>query len=148
MTLTAQDILLFIYLIVNLVVFFIQREEIKKLKSIVSSIKDYVAIIDIKKLKEYVEVREETIAHKSANILLDDEKVQKIMDSSIDSTIDKLTEIYLKQIKEQHIELISFTVEILKQIDETKQNQIIEAKFPLCKDFLTTIMEEENSSKS
>ncbi len=148
MTLTIQDILLFLYLVVNIVVFFIQREEIKKLKSIVSSIKDYVEIIDIKKLKEYVEIREETITHKSANILLDDKKMQKVIDSSINNTIEELTEIYLTQIKEQHIELISFTVETLKQIDEIKQKQIIETKFPKCKDFLTKIMKDENNSNS
>ena len=146
MNFTTQDILLIVYLIVNLIVFFIQREEIKKLKSIVSSIKEYVSIIDIKKLKEYADIREETIVNKSAILLADEESVKKIMDDSIDSKIKELTEIYLTQIKGQHLELISFAIDTLKHLDNEKQKEVIINNLPKCKEFLFKIMDDMNKN--
>jgi hypothetical protein len=57
-------ILLSIYTIVNIVVFVIQRQEIRSIKSAASMIKDYAQLINVKNFKEYQSMREETLKHK------------------------------------------------------------------------------------
>lgn len=148
MKIELTDILIFIYLLVNITVFFLQREEIKQLKNIVTSVKNYVDIIDIKKVKEYADVREETIINKSKLLFMNDEKIQAMIDDKVNEMFDNLEQEYKEDIEKQHFELVDFATALLTQVEKRERDDFIRQKLPNCKDLLNALFDEIDNNNS
>jgi hypothetical protein len=107
--------------------------------SIVSKMKAFTDIFDLDKVKKYVKIREETIMTNAVNLITDDAKTKKIMDESIYASIDKLKEVYLKQMGEEHSELVNFAITVLLKHKKEERDELINYHLPNTSRYLIEI---------
>lgn len=101
---------------------YIQKTQIDRLKSINETISQYASIFDISKVKEYVEVREDTIIDKATNIIANNDKLKEI---SLDVMAEKEGEFanfYIEEMGTKYDELFNLACNIIHQNRSNPKN--------------------------
>ncbi|MDC6383879.1 hypothetical protein D2V93_15920 [Flagellimonas taeanensis] len=111
--------------LVNTVCIFILGIAFYSQNKIVSSIKDFMSIFDTKKVKEYAEMREETIMAKAEKFVADDEKIWKIVREGLTLKVDEISEHYKEIMGKEHTELFLSTVYLLQNCLKNKKDDQI-----------------------
>lgn len=96
-----------IVLVILVALFFMQQK-------ILNSVKTFFEIFDIKKVKEYVKMNEETVLGKATNLITDDAKVREIMHEVTNSKVDEISQFYKEVMGNEHIELFKSNVHLLE----------------------------------
>lgn len=136
-----------IYTLVYVIVFFVQKSQLKSVNEINLSMKSFMDIFKIEEVKKYVEMKDETIKMKFENMVADDEKITKIANEAILSNVDVLKDIYKKQMGEEHMELVTFVVNVINSQPKEKRVDIIKNELPKTKRYLLKIFEDIDNNK-
>lgn len=121
-----------LYTFVYIIVFFIQKSQIDKQKEITSSMKSFIDIFDVKKVKEYAETIQETNLMKLDKIISDNKTVNEIMRKVTNEKIDELKKLYNKEMGNQHIEMTLVICYFLKHIDKEERVEFINNHLESC----------------
>ena len=113
-----------LYTLIYCIVFYIQRAEIKRMKSINDTMNTYMSIFKIDEVKKYVELQNENTRSEAANFIVNDKKVSETVKRFIDehtdfiykSHIESIDEKIIEQRKEMVFALFEF-IEIIKKED-------------------------------
>ncbi len=135
-----------LYTTIYVVVFIIQRSQIKKSKEINESMKSFMEIFNIDEVKKYVELREETIKMQAQNFFVNSEKVQKLVSEANNESFEQLREIYMTQMGDEHLELVSIVIEVIRAQPKGKRQDFVNKYLPNTKRyFLEIINDIENN---
>jgi hypothetical protein len=118
-----------IYTLAYVIVIIIQSNHIKKLKeaeeAMISSnglmeaanktMKSYVEIYDVEKVKRYVEMNEETIRLEAANFVADSEKLKNFAYEIMKEQTESVREFYIEEMGKEHMELFNMVLNLLWQ---------------------------------
>lgn len=115
-----------IYTLIYLIVFMVQKTEIDKIKEINNSMKNFFDIFKVDEVKKYVELSKERILMETSNLMLDDPKLKKMVDESIDATAENLRKIYFKQLTEQNEELLVIVLRVLQHMPKEERGKFVE----------------------
>ncbi len=92
---------------------------------VLNSVKTFFEIFDIKKVKEYVKMNEETVLGKASNLIADDGKVRDIMHEVTKEKIDEISEYYKEVMGKEHLELFHSTAYLLENcLGKQKEEQL------------------------
>ena len=139
-------IIIGVYTIVYVIVFFIQKSQISNMKEINLSMKSYMDIFKIDEVKKYMEMKGERYMLDAAKFITEDKKVKNIMYEAIDKNVDKIKEVYYKQMGKEHFELVAFAVEVIRMQPKEKRVEFINILFPKTKRYFLKMLEDiENS---
>jgi predicted Holliday junction resolvase-like endonuclease len=118
------------YTIIYLVVFIIQKSQLDKVKEINSSMKSYMDIFKIDEVKKYVELKTERITLEALKLIHDDAKVKKIMEEAVKESTEAIKGIYINQMGEYYLELVSLAVNVLLSQPEDKRIDFVKKALP------------------
>ena len=138
-------IILGVYTVVYLIIFFIQKAQIDEIKEINTSMKAYMEIFNIDEVKKYVELKSERAIMAAENFVKNHEGVRKIMNEVLDNNVDRVKEVYYKQMGEEHMELVVLTINILKNIKEEEREIFIQRNLPKTSRYFLEILEDINN---
>ncbi|MGB2527185.1 hypothetical protein [Flagellimonas sp. SN16] len=96
--------------------FFVQNK-------IVSSMKDFMGIFDTKKVRDFIEMREETVMTKAENLISNDERIREIMTEVTEQKVDEISEHYKEVMGREHIELFLATTYLLQNCLKDKKDE-------------------------
>jgi len=119
-----------LYTVIYVVVFIIQRSQIKKSKEINESMKTFMEIFKIDEIKKYVELREETVKMQAQNFFVNSEKVQQLVTEANNESFEQLREIYMNQMGEEHLELVSIVIEVIRSQPKEKRMEFVSKYLP------------------
>lgn len=126
----ATLLILGLYTIVNIVVFVIQRQEIKSIRSTATMLKDYVSIFNVEEFKKFQDIREHNLSHE-----LTEEFEKQLRESSIELATkisDKSTDIFHESYYEQLRLILEF---LWTSVPESDWEPFLDANLPSNKDF-------------
>ena len=144
---TLTIVIIGIYTAIYLIVFFVQRSQINSHKEIIQSMKSFIDIFKIKEVKDYVKLREENIAMRHEKLINDNEAIQKMIEEANNDTFDQLREIYIKQMGEEHTELVSFIFNVLILHPKKSRNELIEKTLPNTKRYFYDMIYDYENNK-
>lgn len=136
-----------LYTIVNVVVFIIQRSEIKAVRGINESMRSFVDTFDVDEVKKFVKMKQKTMEMKYHLMIHNNEKLKDIATDVVMSKSKEMTEAITTQFKSEHNELIAFTLNVLRTMTPDERQKIIEENLPQTKRFISVILaDDENNS--
>lgn len=112
----------FILVIIGVFVF-IQNNYVAKMKS-------FIDIFDLEKVKKYVAMREESIMANAEKLVADNEQMKDIVNETVQESASKLSEVYKKQMGEEHSELINFAIVPLMKHKKNERDKLIKKHLP------------------
>ncbi|MCP4552426.1 MAG: hypothetical protein GY834_10395 [Bacteroidetes bacterium] len=143
-------IIIGINILVYSVVTLIQRAQIKKTKEINDSMKDYMEIFDINKVKEYVRMQEETIGLKAIHLISSEIKLNKTIQDTVDKTHELAHKEYMEMLGKKHIELRDFTIKVLLALPESEVENILDKYLienkSLLKELISSVKKNTNNN--
>lgn len=101
---------------------YIQKTQIDKLKSINDSIGQYASIFDMSKVKEYVEVREDTIIDQAANMIANNDKLKDIALNVMAEKDIEFANFYIEEMGAKYNELFNLACNIIYQNQSNPKN--------------------------
>lgn len=122
-----------VYTAIYLVVFIIQKAQI-------NSIKSFMEIFDIDEVKKYVELKEESAHLAAAKLLLEDEKMQSIVNKSVKKIMGSIVDSYDDDLKETFNELGAFVAQLIYELPEKESERILNSEFPHSKQYIKQII--------
>lgn len=128
--------------IIYVIVFVIQRSQIKQTKEINESMKSFMDIFKIDEVKKYVEMKEERIKLQVEHMLSNNEQILETSRRVTNENIDKLKEIYFGQMGEEHMELVEFTIEVIRAHSKEKRESLINRGLPLTKRYFLEMLDD------
>jgi len=140
-------IIIGLYTLINIYVFTIQKTQIEKQKEIISLMNNFNKLFDFKKVKEFAELKDETNLMKIDKIISDDKKVTEIMQRVTNKSLDKLVKIYIQQMGNQHFEMTSVIVQVLKSIDKEEREPFITEYLESCKHIFIPMLDDIETNK-
>lgn len=135
-----------LYTIINVIVFVIQRSEIKAVKGINESMRSFVDTFDVDEVKKFVKMKQKTMEMKYNLMIHDNEKLKDIATNVVMSKSKEMTEEITKQFKSEHFELIAFTVNVLRSMQPDKRQKVIDDNLPQTKRFISVILADDESN--
>lgn len=114
--------------------------------SIVYKMKAFTDIFDLDKVKKYVKIQEESIMTNALNLVADDKKTKKMIDESILETVDTLKEVYLKQMGDEHSELVNFAMTVLLKHEKEERDRLINYHLPNTSRYLISICDDAENN--
>lgn len=96
--------------------FFVQNK-------IVSSMKDFMSIFDTKKVRDFIEMREETVMTKAENLISNDEKIREMLKEVTEQKVDEISQFYKEAMGKEHIELFHATTYLLQNCLKDKKEE-------------------------
>jgi len=108
--------------------------------SILKYIKSYMDIFKIDEVKKYVALKEENIMMKSMNLLNDNDAIMKMVEEANNNSFEQLKEIYINQMGEEHLELVSFAIEVIKAHPKENRKALINRGLPKTKRYFIDIL--------
>jgi hypothetical protein len=115
-------------------VFFIQKSQISQTKGINDSMKKYMDIFDVDKLKKYVDLNTESAKLEAQKIMegiiMKDEKIQRIINQVADRNAEKFAEMAVQKMTTFQFESTNFVVSYLKSESENNRIEVIKKYFP------------------
>ncbi|EMY3555056.1 hypothetical protein [Flavobacterium psychrophilum] len=150
-----QLIILGIYTLAYIVVFFIQKASIDSLKEnvnnqngVINSMKSFMDIFDLNKIKEYVKVNEESAMLKASNFLADDEKVKGMALEFTKEHADLIKNLQMEKLGAQYSEMSEVIAEFLKIIKPEDRERFITEKLESCKHIFIPILDKIDDNDS
>jgi len=131
-----------LYTIIYVVVFIIQRSQIKKSKEINESMKSFMEIFKIDEIKKYVDLREETVKMQAQNLFVNSEKVQQLVSEANNNSFEQLREIYMNQMGEEHLELVSIVIEVIRSQQKEKRKEFVTKYLPKTQRYFLKMLED------
>jgi hypothetical protein len=138
-------IIIGIYTLIYLIVFFVQKAQVAKMKEINILMKSYMEIFKIDEIKKYVELKTELANMKAINFITNSVEVEKTVLDTFEKNASKWREEYLKDINDQHKELAIFAYIVSKSIPEGERNPMLERLLPLTGKYIIKAL--DNSEK-
>jgi len=92
-------------------------------KKVVDSMKTLLDIFDIKKVKEFADMREETAMGKAMNLIRDDQKIKEMATDVVKTKVDEIAAFYAEIIGEEHEELFYATQYLIKNCLANKEEE-------------------------
>lgn len=139
-------IIIGLYTFVYVIVFLIQKSQIKATKEIISSMKSFMDIFKIDEVKKYVKLKEENVIMKHKSLFLNNEIVKKMVEDANNASFEQLKEMYLKQMRNEHLELVSIVIEVIRSQPKDKRRDFINSTLPKTKRyFLEMLVDIENN---
>lgn len=135
-------IIIGLYTLIYVIVFIIQKSQIDKQKEITSSMKSFIDIFNIEKVKEYVELKHETNLMKIDKLIADDKTINEIMRSVTAEKVDEIKKVYINQMGSQHVEMTSVIVRVLKSIDKEERVPFINQYLESCKHIFIPMLDD------
>lgn len=136
---TPDQIILFVIYIIgiisNIIIFFIQKAEIKKLRNITDHVERYFKIFDVETFEKFVKLKEKgfeqekDIMMKEISLKVTDEYMAKIGKPSLEKGIEQIK----KDMGGRFNEMAWFIVDFLSFLPIEDRNRLIENHFPLNK---------------
>lgn len=144
---TISVIILGCYTIVYVIVFFIQKSHLDKIKEINTSMKSYLEIFKIDEVKKYVELKSENSLMEATNLVLDNEKVKGMVEEILNNHVKDISDVYCKQLREEQIEIVRIAIEMIRIQPANNRIEFIEKNFPLTKRYLLEMVDDINKGE-
>jgi hypothetical protein len=135
-------IIIGLYTFIYVIVFIIQKSQIDKQKEITNSMKSFIDIFNIEKVKEYVELKHETNLMKIDKLIADDKTINEAMRNITTEKVDEIKKVYIDQMGKQHFEMTSVIVRVLKSIDEEERELFISEYLESCKHIFIPMLDD------
>jgi hypothetical protein len=143
-------IIIGIYTLVYVIVFFIQKTSLDRLKEginsqnlIINSMKTFMDIFDVDKIKKYVELNEESVMLKASNFVANDEKVKALALEFTKAHADEIKNLQMEKLDEQYLEMSKFIVKILSTVNEEEGKKVIELELKSCQHIFNRVYKSE-----
>lgn len=124
--------------IAYVVTFFIQKAQIDKMKSTTEQIERFVTIFDLKKVEEYVKIREKTLKFKQDNLIHSQSK--KLTDKMMKEVVTPMLNNHFNEWQQHSGELTDelgyFVVGFLCECSDESVEKILENHFPKSADLI------------
>lgn len=128
-------IIIGLYTIIYLIVFFVQKSQIDKLKEVNSSMKSFMEIFNIDEIKKYIQLKEDHASLLAANTILDNQKFNDALKAVTTNNLE-IAQAEYKEIKGiEHQEMIIFILKVLAKIPKEEREELINEGLPSCKHF-------------
>jgi uncharacterized membrane protein len=136
-----------IYTIVYLVVFIVQRSELKKTKSINKSMTSFMNLFDLTKLKEYNSIIEKTADLKISMIKKEEsDKLSKVSKVIIDSSFDATDKYFTPRMNEMKVHILIYIMLYSNTHDGRKE--YIEKNLPINKEAFICLLDSLENKKT
>ena len=135
-----------LYTIIYVIVFIIQRSEIKATKGINESMKSFMDIFKIDEVRKYVELKHERVMMEVHDLIYNDEKLKEVLRKEI-MLNNEILEMNKKGLDEEHMELVMFTLNVLKKIPLEKRQEFTDKNLPKTKQFFLDKLENYENNK-
>jgi hypothetical protein len=145
---TIAIIITGIYTVVYVVIFFIQKAQIDKNKSVILSMQSFMNIFKVDEVKKYVEMRDERIMEQAKNIASSDKKVKTIIETASKISLEQVSKVYVEKMGEKHAELLLLATDVLKTIDPEKRADFIKQNLKNNKEYFTGLDLTLNNNES
>lgn len=123
---TIAIIIIGIYTIVYVVIFFVQKAQIEKNKSVIESMKSFMDIFKVDEVKKYIEMRDERIIEQAKNITSSDKKIKEITHTAMTIGLQEFGKEYNKLMGVKYVELLFLATEVLRNIEPDKRAEFID----------------------
>ena len=139
---TFSIVIIGIYTVIYLIVFLIQNSQIKQTKEINNSMKSFMDIFKIDEVKKYVELKHESVMMQVDNLLANNSKIKDIATDVVKDKADILKDIYIKQMGDDHMELVKFVIMSLKTFPQNERAGVIESHLPKTKRYFMKMLDD------
>lgn len=126
-----------VYTITYVVVFFIQKSYIEKVKMLNDTITNYMGIFDIKKVKEYADMRDETTKMKYEKFIENFKPSEEEIKQMFNDGYEKFKEHVNKQVTEEFEELALFAAYTLSYTNKQNIEAIKDRFLPKTKEYFS-----------
>jgi hypothetical protein len=137
-----------LYTVIYLVVFFIQKSQIDRQKTVTNSMKSFMEIFKVDEVKKYVEMKNERILHDATKMITDSEQIKKMSEELIKNTTAPIQEAYTEIMAERYKELVKVVFEIIITQDPERREQFIKDLLPNNEHYLLPILKEYENNDS
>tara|TARA_B110000114_G_scaffold177504_1_gene209377 strand:+ start:516 stop:1022 length:507 start_codon:yes stop_codon:yes gene_type:complete len=164
-----QIVILIIYTLAYIIVSFIQKQSINSLEKrvdnqtglinnqsalinnqtgVINSMKSFMEIFDLKKIKEYVKVNEESAIIKASNFIADESKVKDFAFEFSKEIAEDVKKAQIEKIGEQHTEMIEVAFEVIKMIEPKDRERFVLEKLGKSKHIFIPFLDKIKNSAS
>lgn len=126
-----------VYTLIYLVVFLIQRSQLKKVDAEIKAIREtneamktYINVFDPDDVKKYVELKTEIANMEAANFVADSDKMTKLAEEGIKEIAPKIAEVHYKQLVDEQMELVGFVKKVIGDQKEDFREELITRGLP------------------
>jgi len=126
-----------VFLTVYIIVFIIQKTQIKSLKETNQSMKTFMDIFKVDEVKKYVELTSENSKMKAINLIKEEGKLSEIIEKVVKEQEQYIVNLKTSQMKEELIELLDLTFDDLKNKSKEEREEILNTKLPKSKRHFT-----------
>lgn len=140
-----QMLILGLYTLVYIIVFFIQRSQIKSNNDIINSMKSFIEIFKIDEVKRFVRMKEETLkmamdkfTHEQGVEFAKDKEgyIEKLLNKELKNTANEF--------QKKYDEVCECTYNLILKLPSEKRIEFINENLPLSKEDFLEVMKEYN----
>ncbi len=125
-------IIIGLYTLIYVIVFIIQKSQIERIKEINTSMKSFMDIFDIQKVRDFTELSREFSMMKASKMVLENEEIKKAIFDITDKKTEEIKSAHLKVFGDQYNELTIVVLEFLKLVKEEDREQFIKDHLKSC----------------
>lgn len=134
-----------VFLLVYVIIFFIQKSQIESSKQINASMKNFMDIFKIDELKKYVQLKEERVNMQVEGFVSNSQEIKRIAFEATNKNIEPIKKMYFDQMGEEHNELILFTIAAIKTQPVEERQSLIERGLPKTKRYFLEMLDDINN---
>lgn len=90
---------------------------------IVESMKNFMEIFDTKKVRDFADMREETVMTNVNNLISNDEKIKELMHDIVGNKVNDIAEFYKDAMGKEYTELFNSTAFLIKKCLSTQEDE-------------------------
>ncbi len=114
-----------LYTLIYLIVFLIQKSQIDKQNSVITSMTSFMEIFKVDEVIKYIEMRNERILHDATKIITDSYQVKKMSEDLIKETTRPIQEAYAEIMSQRYEELVKVVFQtVITQKPEIREKFI------------------------
>lgn len=110
--------------------------------------KSFMETFDVDEVKKYVKMKQKTMEMKYNLMIHDNEKLKDIATDVVMNKSKEMTEAITNQFRSEHMELIAFTLNVLRTMTPDERQKIIDDRLPQTKRFISVILSDSENSNS
>lgn len=137
-----------LYTIVYVIIFFIQKSQIKKTKEINEAMKSFMEIFKVDEVKKYVELKDEMAIMQVKKILANDAKLIEYTKEAMEEHAENFNEEFENIVNENYVELVMLLSEIISAMPQEEQKPFIKKALPKSYSIFSNIVDRINQQKS
>jgi hypothetical protein len=134
-------IIIGLYTLIYVIVFIIQKSQIERIKEINTSMKSFMDIFDIQKVRDFTELSREFSMMKASKMVLENEEIKKAIFDITDKKTEEIKSAHLKVFGDQYNELTIVVLEFLKLVKEEDREQFIKDHLKSCEHVFSPLLD-------